>query len=69
MGRVAIDIGEPVEDPGLVDFFAAGSDATGEFRCADCGYGAVVQRVLPSCPMCQGSVWERREPARSRSLR
>jgi hypothetical protein len=43
-----------------VEYFAAGSNATGEFRCADCGYGAVVQHILPSCPMCSGTVWERR---------
>jgi len=46
---------------GLADFAAAGSSASGEFRCADCGYGAVVQQVLPPCPMCHGTVWERRE--------
>jgi rubrerythrin len=46
----------------VVDFFSAGSSAEGEFRCADCGYGAVDQQVLPSCPMCQGDVWERGEP-------
>jgi len=66
MTRVAIDpameLGTTVEDPGLVEFAAAGSDASGEFRCADCGYGVVVQRVLPPCPMCHGAAWERREP-------
>ena len=39
-------------------FFAAGSPALGEFRCADCGYGVVVRRVLPACPMCRGLAWE-----------
>jgi len=62
MADVAIELRETVEDPGLVDFVAAGESAAGEFRCADCGYGAVVQQVLPPCPMCRGSVWERREP-------
>ena len=69
MARVTIDLREAieqtellaVEDPGFVDFAAAGSEVSGEFRCADCGYGAVVQRALPSCPMCRGAVWERRE--------
>lgn len=65
MARVAIepeiDLGEAVEDPGLIDFALAGSDASGEFRCADCGYGAVVKQVLPPCPMCRGTVWARRE--------
>jgi rubrerythrin len=48
-----------VRDAGFVEFAMAGSEAAGEFRCADCGYGAVVQRGLPQCPMCGGTVWER----------
>ena len=48
--------GEPV-------FFAAGHEAAGEFRCAECGYGAIVRSVLPVCPMCRGHVWE--EPSTS----
>jgi hypothetical protein len=47
-----------LDDPGLVAFSVAGAELAGEFRCADCGYGAVIQRVLPVCPMCGGSVWE-----------
>ena len=43
--------GEPV-------FFAAGQEATGEFRCSECGYGVIVRSVLPACPMCQGLGWE-----------
>jgi len=77
MTRVALDVGEAGDVPvapatslpelaDFVEFFAAGSDASGEYRCADCGYGAVVQRVLPPCPMCRGAVWERRG---SRSVR
>jgi hypothetical protein len=58
--------GIPGEFADWVDFAPAGSDVTGEFRCADCGYGAVVQRVLPPCPMCRGTVWERREPLAAR---
>jgi len=65
MARVAIepevDLREAVQDPGLIDFVVAGSNASGEFRCADCGYGAVVKHVLPPCPMCRGTVWGRRE--------
>lgn len=74
MVRVGIDLGEAVDVPeapatslpdvgDYVDFAAAGSDVAGEFRCGDCGYGAVVQKVLPPCPMCRGTVWERRAPA------
>ena len=28
-----------------------------EFRCA-CGYGIILDRPLPACPMCQSEVWE-----------
>ena len=38
--------------------FAAGSPAKGEFHCTGCGYGVVVRRVLPACPMCQGGSWQ-----------
>ena len=37
----------------------AGSRAKGEFRCAGCGYGVTVHKVLPDCPMCRGTTWER----------
>jgi rubrerythrin len=50
----------PLDDSGFVDLVAAGTHVSGEFRCADCGYGAVVQRALPPCPMCGGTVWENR---------
>jgi len=52
----------PLPDDGFVDFMLAGTAAKGDFRCTDCGYGAVVQRVLPTCPMCGGEIWELREP-------
>lgn len=45
---------------GFVDFAAAGTEISGDVRCADCGYGAVVHGALPRCPMCGGSVWENR---------
>src|SRR5260370_904031 len=41
-----------------VDFEVTGTQVSGDFRCADCGYGAVVHRDLPPCPMCGGTVWE-----------
>jgi rubrerythrin len=54
-----------LDDSGFTDFAVAGTQIAGEFRCAECGYGAVVQRVLPQCPMCGGTVWESRgSPAR-----
>ena len=52
----------PLDDSGFVDFAAAGAKASGEFRCSDCGYGAVVHRALPPCPMCGSTVWESRPP-------
>jgi hypothetical protein len=55
-----------VDDGGFVDFAVAGTEIAGEFRCAECGYGAVVHRALPSCPMCAGTVWERRRPVTPR---
>lgn len=51
-----------VDEAGFADFAVAGTEVAGEFRCADCGYGAVVQRALPPCPMCAGTVWEKRGP-------
>jgi hypothetical protein len=53
----------PVRGGGEPVFFTAGTEAAGEFRCADCGYGVVVRSLLPACPMCRGHVWE--EPAGS----
>ena len=50
---------EAVSTADFVEFYAAGKPAVGEFRCSECGYGIVVQRLLPSCPMCGGGAWER----------
>jgi hypothetical protein len=61
-GEVQLDEG------GLVEFVVAGSSISGEFWCAECRYGAVVQRVLPHCPMCGGTVWESRGPLGFRRL-
>jgi hypothetical protein len=37
----------------------SGDPACGEFRCAGCGYGVSVRRVLPPrCPMCGGEEWD-----------
>ena len=52
----------PLDDFGFVDLSVTGADVSGEFRCTDCGYGAVVHRALPPCPMCGGTVWESRAP-------
>ena len=49
-----------------VRFHASGEPGRGYFRCAECGYGAAVRGLLPACPMCAGTSWER-EPGRSRA--
>jgi rubrerythrin len=54
--------GTPPEVPVFADFALAGTQVSGDFRCANCGYGAVVQHALPRCPMCGGTVWESRGP-------
>jgi rubrerythrin len=36
----------------------AGLKATGEFRCAGCGYGISISGELPRCPMCGTEAWE-----------
>ena len=46
------------EADGYVECLAAGEAAVGEYHCSECGYGVAVQRVLPLCPMCGGTVWE-----------
>lgn len=45
-------------DEGVPAFLAAGTEADGEYYCADCGYGVAVRRTLPTCPMCGGETWE-----------
>jgi rubrerythrin len=52
----------PLDDSGFAEFSVTGTAVSGEFRCSDCGYGAVVRRALPPCPMCGGTVWESRPP-------
>jgi hypothetical protein len=50
----------PLDDSGFAEFSVTGTAVSGEFRCSDCGYGAVVRRALPPCPMCGSTVWESR---------
>ena len=42
----------------FVVLFAAGTRATGQYRCATCGYGITLHASLPTCPMCGGESWE-----------
>jgi rubrerythrin len=51
-----------VDDSDFAELAIAAVDVPGEFRCSDCGYGAIVRRALPPCPMCGGTEWESRLP-------
>jgi rubrerythrin len=44
-------------EEGHLEDVTAGESAVGEFRCAECGYGVIVHRGLPPCPMCGGETW------------
>jgi hypothetical protein len=47
-----------VPDPDYVEFLVAGTQVTGQFHCAECGYGITIHSELPQCPMCGGGSWE-----------
>lgn len=51
--------GAPELERDDLEFLHAGAEARGAFQCADCGYGIAVQSILPQCPMCAGTSWER----------
>ena len=55
--------GAALERNGDPVFSRAGTSAFGDYRCAECGYGITVRRILPQCPMCRGVAWE--EPSTS----
>jgi hypothetical protein len=57
-----------LDESGFAEFAVTGTQISGEFRCAECGYGAVVYRELPLCPMCGGTVWESRGSPAQRPL-
>lgn len=46
------------ELPAVPVVLDAGRPATGEYTCAECGYGVSVRSMLPVCPMCRGLTWE-----------
>jgi predicted RNA-binding Zn-ribbon protein involved in translation (DUF1610 family) len=56
------DVEVQVDESVFVDFEVTETDVSGEFRCTDCGYGAIIRRGLPPCPMCGGTFWESRPP-------
>jgi hypothetical protein len=51
--RVAV--AEPSRPPVAFDGERA---VLGDYRCSDCGYGAVLDGELPICPMCHAQSWE-----------
>ena len=54
-------VAEPSPPPVAFDPDAGAAD----YRCADCGYGAVLEGELPLCPMCHSLTWVLvRPPAR-----
>ena len=53
------------DDAAFAETRTTDAKVSGEFRCADCGYGAVLRRALPTCPMCGGTTWESRAPRRA----
>lgn len=44
-----------------VEFWPAGTVATGRFRCTACGTSMNVKFVLPRCALCGERLWEREE--------
>jgi len=46
------------QEGGYVTFVASGARGTGQYRCAECGYGITIHAALPDCPMCGGTAWE-----------
>jgi len=44
-----------------VEFWPAGTHATGRFCCAACGNAVSVKTVLPRCMLCGERLWEREE--------
>jgi hypothetical protein len=48
---------EQAED--FVEFWRAGANAKGWFRCVECGFGVATAHQLPHCSSCHGWLWER----------
>ena len=60
MKGFANDPATAATDGDEVVFAAAGDHVKGEYRCAECGYGIVVRRDPPECPMCRSTAWTNR---------
>ena len=50
-----------VTDRDYVEFWPAGTVASGRFRCTACANSSEVKFVLPRCPSCGERLWEREE--------
>ena len=50
-----------VSDREFVEFWPAGTVASGRFRCTACGNSSHVKFVLPRCQTCGERLWEREE--------
>ena len=46
-------------EEGFVEFWPAGTLATGRFVCTACGNVVSVRQVLPRCLICGDRLWER----------
>jgi predicted RNA-binding Zn-ribbon protein involved in translation (DUF1610 family) len=55
----SVDAGTSERD--YVEFWPAGTVATGLFRCTACGVPTDVKYVVPACPQCGERLWERAE--------
>jgi hypothetical protein len=50
-----VAVAEPSRPPVAFDGDRA---VLGDYRCMECGYGAVLDGELPICPMCHAHSWE-----------
>jgi hypothetical protein len=51
-------LGEAHRADEYVEFWSAGSLATGLFSCVACGWTVVSTYQLTPCPRCDGTLWE-----------
>jgi hypothetical protein len=52
-------VGSGASDREYVEFWPAGTVASGRFHCTACGNAANVKFVLPRCLACGERLWER----------
>jgi hypothetical protein len=52
-------VGSGLTDREYVEFWPAGTLATGRFHCTACGNAVTVKYVLPRCQLCGERLWER----------